>query len=187
MSLSGSGVADVLIHQPAVVGRVGLTVTERVAHPLGLVSKGSVWYLVAGTDAGLRTFRVWRVQSVELTDDPVRRPPGFDLAKAWEDIVARVDEQRASMRVTALAGPEIIGRLRGHFGTRLSVKESVEDGRIAVEIGFGNEEPAAMQLAGYGLAVEVLHPAGLRDELAAIGTQLVKRYRGVSRHQRALR
>ena len=30
---------------------------ERLVHPLGLVSKASVWYLVAGTDAGLRTFR----------------------------------------------------------------------------------------------------------------------------------
>ena len=155
------------------------TVTERVAHPLGLVSKGSVWYLVADTDAGLRTFRVWRVQSVELTDDPARTPPGFDLAKAWESIVATVDEHRASMRVTALAEPEIMGRLRGHFGTRLSLGESVEDGRVTVDLGFGNEEQAAMQLAGYGLALEVLQPAGLRAELLAIGTQLLERSRGV--------
>ena len=32
--------------------------TVRTVHPLGLVDKGSVWYLVAGTDAGMRTFRV---------------------------------------------------------------------------------------------------------------------------------
>jgi predicted DNA-binding transcriptional regulator YafY len=152
---------------------------------LGLVSKGSVWYLVADTDAGLRTFRVWRVQSVELTDDPARTPPGFDLAKAWENIVATVDEHRASMRVTALAEPEIIGRLRGHFGTRLSVGESVEDGRATVELGFGNEDQAAMQLAGYGLALEVLRPAGLRAELLAIGTQLLERYAGTPRRRRA--
>ena len=37
--------------------------TTRVVHPLGLAAKGSVWYLVAGTDAGLRTFRVDRVAS----------------------------------------------------------------------------------------------------------------------------
>jgi predicted DNA-binding transcriptional regulator YafY len=160
------------------------TVTERVAHPLGLVSKGSVWYLVADTDAGLRTFRVWRVQSVDLTEDPVRMPPDFDLAKAWEGIVARVDEHRASMLVMALAAPEIMGRLRAHFGTRLSVGESVEDGRVTVELGFGNEEQAAMQLAGYGLALEVLRPAGLRAELVAIGSQLLERYRAVSRRGR---
>src|SRR6195952_1690265 len=52
-------------------------VSERTVHPLGLVAKGSVWYLVGDTDAGMRTFRVWRVRSVELTDEPARRPPGF--------------------------------------------------------------------------------------------------------------
>jgi predicted DNA-binding transcriptional regulator YafY len=156
------------------------TATERIAHPLGLVSKGSVWYLVAETDAGLRTFRVWRVQSVELTDEPVRRPPGFELAKAWEEIVARVDEHRASRRVRALAEPTIIGWLRGHFGNRLSVGEAVEDGRIGVGIGFGDTRQAAMELAGYGFGLEVLDPPELRDELVAIGTRLLERYAAVS-------
>ena len=49
--------------------------TERTVHPLGLVEKGSVWYLVADTDAGLRTFRVSRVRG---RDGHRRsgRPPG---------------------------------------------------------------------------------------------------------------
>ena len=63
------------------------SVTERTVHPLGLVSKGTVWYLVADTEAGRRTFRVWRVRSVELTDQPAVRPPGFDLATAWREVV----------------------------------------------------------------------------------------------------
>src|SRR5690606_24929580 len=54
----------------------------RTVHPLGLVSKTSVWYLVAGTDAGLRTFRVSRVRSVTVTDRPVERPEDFDLEEA---------------------------------------------------------------------------------------------------------
>src|ERR687895_118902 len=49
-------------------------VSDRVVHPLGLVSKGTTWYLVADTDAGLRTFRVWRVRSVGLLDEPPPRP-----------------------------------------------------------------------------------------------------------------
>jgi predicted DNA-binding transcriptional regulator YafY len=61
--------------------------SERVVHPLGLVAKAHVWYLVAGTDAGLRTFRVSSIRSLELTGDPVDRPPGFDLARTWRSIV----------------------------------------------------------------------------------------------------
>jgi len=45
--------------------------SQRVVHPLGLVVKNQVWYLIAHTDAGQRTFRVSRVRSVARTDDPV--------------------------------------------------------------------------------------------------------------------
>jgi predicted DNA-binding transcriptional regulator YafY len=151
-------------------------VSERTVHPLGLVAKGSVWYLVADTDAGMRTFRLWRVQSVELTDEPVRRPPGFDLAETWRGVVAKMDERRGSMRVTALADRSITGWLRGHFGTRLTVGSPVEDGRLAVDIGFGDTHNAAMELAGYSFGLEVLDPPEVRNQLAAIGTRLVERY-----------
>jgi predicted DNA-binding transcriptional regulator YafY len=55
----------------------------RVVSPLGLAMKGTVWYLVGGTDAGLRTFRVGRVTSVEQTAEPAVRPPDFALEAEW--------------------------------------------------------------------------------------------------------
>ncbi len=150
--------------------------SERTVHPLGLVAKGNVWYLVADTDAGMRTFRVWRVQSVELTDVPVRRPPGFDLAATWQGVVAAMDERRAEMRVSALADPSIVGSMRGHFGTRLTTGEVTADGRVEVELGFGAAERAAAEIAGYSWGLEVTDPPEVRDELAAIGARLVERY-----------
>ena len=51
------------------------TETDRTVHPLGLVVKRTVWYLVAHAEAGLRTFRVGRVRSVVVTDEPVHRAP----------------------------------------------------------------------------------------------------------------
>ena len=42
--------------------------SSRTVSPLGLVTKSGVWYLVAGTDAGVRTFRVGRVTAVTPTD-----------------------------------------------------------------------------------------------------------------------
>ena len=47
------------------VAREGAPST-RTVHPLGLATKGGSWYLVAETDAGRRTFRVDRIQSVEV-------------------------------------------------------------------------------------------------------------------------
>ena len=67
-------------------------------HPLGLAAKGQVWYLVADTDAGQRTFRVDRVTAVEPTGVAVVRPPDFDLTEAWGRITAEVDEKRSPFR-----------------------------------------------------------------------------------------
>jgi predicted DNA-binding transcriptional regulator YafY len=152
------------------------SITERTVHPLGLVAKGSVWYLVADTDAGMRTFRLGRIQSVELTTDAVRTPPGFDLAETWRGVVAKMDEQRRSVPVGALADPSIIGWLRGHFGRRLIVGSPTDDGRLAIEIGFGSGQNVAVELAGYSAGLEVLNPPEVRNQLAAIGARLVERY-----------
>jgi predicted DNA-binding transcriptional regulator YafY len=52
--------------------------------PLGLVAKARTWYLVAArTDGRLRTYRLSRVTSAELTNDTFTRPAGFDLAEYW--------------------------------------------------------------------------------------------------------
>ncbi len=77
--------------------------TVRTVHPLGLAQKGTTWYLLAGTEEGLRTFRVSRVKSVELTGEPVVRPEGFELSRSWEEVVERVDRLRSPVEVTALA------------------------------------------------------------------------------------
>jgi predicted DNA-binding transcriptional regulator YafY len=154
------------------------TDSQRTVHPLGLVAKGSVWYLVAGTDAGLRTFRVNRVRSVTATDVPVLRPDGFDLAQTWKGIVDTLDEQRAPVRVRALAEAHLAGVLRAAFGNRLAhVADAGPDGgRIEFEVRMHTVWSAAGELARFGGAIEVLEPAGVRAELARIGADLVRAY-----------
>jgi predicted DNA-binding transcriptional regulator YafY len=150
--------------------------SERTVHPLGLVAKGNVWYLLAGTDAGLRTFRVGRVRSLVVTDQPVERPDDFDLAETWKSVVATVEERRAAFRAVALVDPWVIYPLRAQFGTACVVGEQTPDGRLEVEIGGMSAEMIADHLAGYGRYVEVLRPDEVRDHLARIGAELVDRY-----------
>ena len=151
--------------------------TERTVHPLGLVAKGNVWYLVGDTDAGLRTFRVWRVRSVELTDEPVVQPADFDLAEHWKTVVAEMDQRRGSTKVTVLADSEVLWPLRGHFGTRMEIGATAADGRVEVTLGFPEHARPAMELAGYAFVLEVVDPPDVRIELEAMGAQLVDRYR----------
>lgn len=150
--------------------------TERTVHPLGIVAKGSTWYLLSDTEAGRRTFRIDRVSSVESTDDPVRRPEGFNLAESWREIADEVDRRRTPLAAQAICAPDGLGVLRIAFGTRLEVGGSTPDGRIEIVIRGRDEYTLAGELAGLNEWLEVLGPQGVRDHLAAIGGALVARY-----------
>ena len=149
---------------------------ERTVHPLGLVAKRQTWYLIAHTDAGMRTFRVSRVRSVVLTDRPVHRPDGFDLAQTWQTVLSTLDERRMRCTVTGLAERSIVGVLRGVFGTRLSVGEVDDDGRLRVEVRGNSAEVVAAELAGFADHVEVTAPDAVRRHLAHLGASLAARY-----------
>lgn len=151
--------------------------TTRVVHPLGLAAKGSHWYLVADTAAGLRNFRVDRISEVRPTGDPVVRPEGFDLGDAWRTITGEVDRLRAQLRVSASVDPDVLEYCRLTFGTRLEIGPTGPDGRVSVEIRGHHLRSVAAELAGFGAGVEVHEPADLRQLLAQLGRELIETYR----------
>ncbi|MGH9212274.1 MAG: helix-turn-helix transcriptional regulator [Acidimicrobiales bacterium] len=151
-------------------------VTERIVHPLGLVAKGQVWYLIADTEAGLRTFRVGRARSVELTDQPVVRPDGFDLAETWQSVVAKMDERRATFRTVVRASRTALPWLRGSFGNRATVGDTTDAGWVEVVVRGHSPESVAAELAAFGDYVDVVEPDEVRDHLARLGASLVSRY-----------
>ena len=154
--------------------------TTRTVQPLGLATKSGSWYLVAETEAGRRTFRVDRIQSVEVTDEPVVRPAGFELADAWKMITTVVELVRTPIVVRALVAAQTMPWARFTFGTRLRIGMAVDDGRVEVEIRSHNELSIANELAGFGWSVEVLEPPEVRRRLAAIADELVALYAGTA-------
>jgi predicted DNA-binding transcriptional regulator YafY len=147
-----------------------------VVHPLGLAAKGLVWYLVADTDAGLRTFRVDRMTAVELSGEPVVRPDGFNLAEAWKLITDEVERRRTPVHAEAVAAPEIVPVLRWVLGTRVQIGPAEPDGRIALEIRGQSIEALAGEIAGFGALIEVVAPIEVRDQLARLGRELAALY-----------
>jgi predicted DNA-binding transcriptional regulator YafY len=147
-------------------------------HPLGLAQKGTTWYLIAGTGDGLRTFRVSRVRSVEITDDPVVRPEGFELAESWGQVVERVDQLRSPIEVSALADPDIVDGLRWIFEGQVVVGDAAEGARVPVTVRGPRVEMIAGQLSCFGGRVEVVAPPEARQYLADLGRQLVATYAG---------
>ena len=57
---------------------------ERTIHPLGLVAKGTTWYLVANTPKGFRTYRVSRIEEAIVLETRFERPANFDLEVYWK-------------------------------------------------------------------------------------------------------
>jgi predicted DNA-binding transcriptional regulator YafY len=159
------------------VGRDGTT-SSRTVHPLGLATKSGSWYLVGDTDAGLRTFRVDRIQAVEITDAAVVRPDGFELADAWSMITTQVEQVRLPVVVRAFCSSDVVPWVRYIFGARLRIGGAAADGRVEVEIRTHSEQTIANELAGFGAAVEVVDPPGVRARLAVVAAELAYLYAG---------
>src|SRR5262249_6102278 len=150
--------------------------SSRVVHPLGLAAKGPVWYLIAMTEAGLRTFRVDRIVSVESTGESVVRPDGFELQHAWQLIADDIEQRRAPVQARALADPEFVPLCRWMLGTRVRIGPPDTDGRVALELRGHSVRALAGELAGIGGGIEVTDPPEVRETLAQIGTELRQLY-----------
>jgi predicted DNA-binding transcriptional regulator YafY len=150
--------------------------TRRLVDPWGLVDKDDVWYLVAGTEKGQRTFRVDRIVEAEVTGLPAERPADFELSRAWDEVVGVVERRRSLLSATVLLEDRFVPVLRDHFGRHCEVEGPVGDGRMRVRVAAPTPLMIAQQLAGWGAQVEVVAPESLKAELARIGAELVERY-----------
>jgi predicted DNA-binding transcriptional regulator YafY len=150
--------------------------TERLVDPWGMVDKDDIWYLIAGTDAGQRTFRIDRIVDAVVTGQAADRPVDFDLAKEWERIVEAMEQRRSLVSATLLINTRFLTILRDHFGRHFEVLEKLDDDRSRVVVAAPTALDIARNLAGWGATVEVLDPGSVRSELARIGAELTGRY-----------
>ncbi|WP_410785118.1 helix-turn-helix transcriptional regulator [Kribbella sp. C-35] len=81
--------------------------------PLGLVAKARTWYLVAArTDGRLRTYRLSRLTSAELTTDVFTRPADFDLAAYWAQSQREFQALRPSYPIVLKVRDHAVRRFR---------------------------------------------------------------------------
>jgi len=149
---------------------------ERVVEPWGLVDKDDIWYLIAGTERGQRTFRVDRIADAELTGETFTRPADFDLSAAWERVVTEVEELRSGVSATVLVAARSAWVLQGQFGRHCEVLDTLDDGRVRLRLAAPTPLMIAQPLAGWGALLDVEGSPEVRAELARLGTELVERY-----------
>lgn len=151
---------------------------ERMGDPLGLVAKGSVWYVIVAIDGQPRTYRVSRVRSAELLDDLFERPLGFDLAAHWQDSSARFTERIPRFPATLRVAPDALSAVRaGGRYTRVEREEPPdEDGWALVVVLFEDEHNACEYILSYGPRIEVIEPVALRATVFAAAQATVALY-----------
>ncbi|MGI5236504.1 helix-turn-helix transcriptional regulator [Dactylosporangium sp. CA-139066] len=157
------------------------TSVERTLEPLGLVLKGTAWYLVARGRTRVNGYRISRVDALTVLDETFERPADFDLRRYWLEFSENLERTlynggsatvRLSPRAVSLwwmLGP-VAERARREHG----VLES--DGWVRVTLPIESFEHARIDFGRFGPDVEVLEPLQLRALMRATAEETVRRY-----------
>jgi predicted DNA-binding transcriptional regulator YafY len=151
---------------------------ERLVDPLGLVAKGSVWYLVAAVEGEVRSYRVSGIHRAELTDERCVRPTDFDLASFWEQSTARFRTNLGRYQARLRVRPEIIPRMpyAGRFARIEQTGRADEEGWVEVLLRVDAEELACEYALSFGTLLEVLEPQALREKVVEEARRVVAFY-----------
>lgn len=149
----------------------GQTAT-RTVDPLGIVCKQAVWYLVAQSSAGMRTYRLSRMRDVVPLALTFTRPPNFDLAAHWKQSTTTFTDRREPPFTATLAlSPQAVQII-----ARWSPMKPVEplpphhplnlppDWQI-YEVQFESQPHARFTALGLGSQAITLAPTTLREEI----------------------
>ena len=150
---------------------------ELVLHPLGLLFRESVAYLVAtGFDVGeVRQYALHRMKKAQATDLRAKKPAGFDL-DAWMAAGEggwRLAKEPVHLELAFYGGAE-----RSVVESPLSTDQVVKPANESVVVKATVNDTRVLRswLLGFGAAVEVRRPKALRDEMRAALSSAAKRY-----------
>ncbi|HTK09899.1 MAG TPA: YafY family protein [Ktedonobacteraceae bacterium] len=156
----------------------GNAAIERVVDPLGLVAKGSIWYLVAAVDEQIRSYRVSRVREARLLEQSSNRPPHFDLAAYWTQSTADFKESLPRYAATVRVDPSILSymRLVGRYARIEQISPPDEDGWVRLSMQFEEERGACEYVVSFGSQIEVVEPASLREKVIQVAESILTFY-----------
>lgn len=161
----------------------GAMLETRVA-PLGLVARGTLWYLVATyekqAESAIGVYRVTRIHVAQITDHLVNRPQDFDLAACWEEQFAKLVAERNPYLATIRAHGSILLRLRSSGRLVVTSQEQPAPPPSAqwstVVMRFNTAEEASEYLLAFGPKVEVVTPLPLREMIHTLARATVECY-----------
>jgi predicted DNA-binding transcriptional regulator YafY len=155
--------------------------SRRTVDPLGLVVKASVWYLIAGTPGGIRTFRASRITQAKMLEGSFVYPKDFVLKRYWQTWLEDF-ERRASVpklwltvRVKRKAKDALEFRLRDQPHAQVRW-QTPERNHVMGELNVVAASFAWEILIEFLDSLEVIAPQTWRDRLEHIGHSFVHQY-----------
>ncbi len=144
----------------------------RTVDPFGIVSKQAIWYLVARAPAGMRTYRISRMQDAVVLAMTFERPANFDLAAHWKTATAQLQQKREQFRATLAIAPDAAVLLRRWCRVCSCAGGAMHCGYPgSVDCCFmscsGTRRRRGLSTLGFGARAHVLAPVTLRDEVMA--------------------
>lgn len=153
------------------------TAVSRLVDALGLVAKGSIWYLVGAVEGEMRSYRVSRVQQAQVLEERCVRPQGFSLAAFWEQSVVELKAGVPRYPARVRVAPELLTRLRRSQSPRIEREEEIdENGWTILSVMFETEGEACDFILRLGARIEVLEPPALRARVKQIAENIVALY-----------
>lgn len=154
---------------------------QRTVDPLGLVCKQMVWYLVAQTQEGLRTYRISRMQDALVLAISFERPTSFNLALYWKQSTAALKEKRQTFLATVALSAESQKTIHRWWQTKeLSTSGSWPMDWRLFTVAFESYRQAKFVILGLGAQAQLLDPEGLKDEIAQ---EIAGIYRGLAKKE----
>ena len=150
-------------------------------HPLGLIQRGGVFYLVATLFdyPDLRLLALHRIKSAVLLDTTANKPKGFSLDAYLAEGHAgflRSDAKRA-IRLVARFSREAGEHLWETPLSKDQVLTECEDGYLELGATVADTSQLRWWLLAFGDGVEVLGPQNLRQHIAARVSRAAQKYR----------
>lgn len=149
------------------------------AHPLGLLSRGPVLYLICTLfDCGdVVQLALHRMRSATETGEHAKAPKNFDFQR-YAKTEARRFDSRGTIKLVARFDAGSAEHLREMPISKDQKLRDIEDGQVEVTATVEDDELLRWWLLGFGSKVEVINPLKLRDWLFNEAESLVKNYVG---------
>ena len=142
----------------------------RTVDPLGIVCKQSVWYLVAQSPAGMRTYRLSRMRDVVPLALTFTRPANFDLATYWNQSTTTFTDRREPPFTATLAlSPQSV-QIINRWCTLTPIPDHPATPSLAqnwqvYKVQFETHQQALFTALGLGSQSITLAPDTLRKEI----------------------